>query len=56
MADPLLQVHIKPEMLRQMRVIAVEKETSITNIIREAWFEYAARNKHLLTNGVTLNE
>jgi hypothetical protein len=47
MNTPLLQVRVKPEVLREMKVIAVEKETTLTNIVRESVLGYIAKNKHL---------
>jgi hypothetical protein len=54
--DALLQVRVKPKVLHETKAIAVEKETTLTNIVRESLLEYIARNKHLLANGVRLNE
>jgi hypothetical protein len=52
----MLQVPVKPEVLHEIKVIAVEKETTLTNVVRESLLEYIAKNKHLLVNGVKLNE
>jgi hypothetical protein len=48
----MLQVPLKPEVLHEIKVIAVEKETTLTNVVRESLLEYIAKNKHLLANGV----